>query len=230
MAIDYASNVSWHEGEQQMHALLHLPERENPTSYGLAPYGIRILHRSPLLAIGTLDHEGHPWTTLLGGEPGFARYLGRQSIVGVETLADRVLDPVLSTLNSNRHQRDITQDETNDRIMSALAINPATRERVKLSGSIVVGSFGQSESKTGEEDNVGTVQLVMKIEQSLGTSNDHLESRTLESMASQTVASRLCMPQPSINTIDIMADLVQNKIDRKLSQIHKQERDPSLFA
>ena len=180
MAIDYASNVSWHEGEQQMHTLLHLPEHENPTSYGLAPYGIRILHSSPLLAIGTLDNDGRPWTTLLGGEPGFARYLGRQSIVGVETLADRVHDPALSALNS-RHQGEITQDETNSRIMSGLAINLATRERFKLSGRIVGGSFGQSESKTSEEDNVGTVQLIMKIEQSLGKSNDLFESRNLES-------------------------------------------------
>ena len=176
MAIEYASNVSWHEGEQQMHALLHLPERENPTSYGLAPYGIRLLHRSPLLAIGTLDDDGRPWTTLLGGEPGFARYLGRQSIVGVETLADRVLDPVLSALNSSRHRAEITQNETNGRIMSGLAINLATRERVKLSGRIVVDSFGQSESKTGEEDNVRTVQFIMKIEQSLGMSDDLLNA------------------------------------------------------
>lgn len=175
MAIDYASNVSWHEGEQQMHSLLHLPDQENPTSYGLTPYGVRILQRSPLLAIGTLDDDGRPWTTLLGGEPGFARYLGRQSLVGVETLADRVLDPVLSALTASRYQGEIPQHETDGRIMSGLAINLATRERVKLSGRIVVGSFGQSESNTGEEDNAGIVQLIMKIEQSLGMSNDLFE-------------------------------------------------------
>ena len=175
MAIDYASNVSWHEGEQQMHSLLHLPDRENPTSYGLTPYGIRILQRSPLLAIGTLDDEGRPWTTLLAGEPGFARYLGRQSIVGVKTLADRVFDPVLSALTGSRHEDEIPQNETDGGIMSGLAINPATRERVKLSGRIVVGSFGQSESNTGEEDNAGIVQLIMKIEHSLGMSNDLFE-------------------------------------------------------
>ena len=191
MAIDYASHVSWHEGEQQMHSLLHLPETENPTSYGLAPYGLRILQRSPLLAIGTLDDDGRPWTTLLGGEPGFARYLGRQSIIGVEALADRVFDPVLSALTSSRHQGEITQHETDGRIMSGLAINLATRERVKLSGRIVVGSFGQSESSTDEEDNAGTVQLIMKIEKSLGMSNDLFENWNLETIDSEIVASHL---------------------------------------
>ncbi|KAL8797748.1 MAG: hypothetical protein Q9195_000100 [Heterodermia aff. obscurata] len=210
MAIDYASHVSWHEGEQQMHTLLHVPEGENPTSYGLTQYGIRILHKSPLLAIGTLDNDGRPWTTLLGGEPGFARYLGRQSIVGVETLADRVLDPVLSALNGGNRQGENTQDEISSRIMSGLAINPATRERVKLSGRIVEGSLGHSEPRTGEQENKGMVQLVMKIEQSLGMSSDLFESRNPESMASRIVVFRPSMLQRSINT-DLKADPVQNK-------------------
>ena len=60
MAIDYASNLGWHEGEDQMHQMLHVPARENPTSQGLTPTGVRILHMSPLLALGTLDDRGRP--------------------------------------------------------------------------------------------------------------------------------------------------------------------------
>lgn len=60
MAIDYASNLGWHGGEQQMHHMLHVPARENPTSQGLTPSGVRILHMSSLLALATLDDRGRP--------------------------------------------------------------------------------------------------------------------------------------------------------------------------
>ena len=51
MAIDYASNIGWHEGERAVQTLLHVPERENPTSHGITPSGIHTLHISPLLAL-----------------------------------------------------------------------------------------------------------------------------------------------------------------------------------
>jgi len=65
MAIDYASNLGWHEGEQQMHHMLHVPARENPTSQGLTPHGVRIIHMSSLLALATLDDRGRPVGFLL---------------------------------------------------------------------------------------------------------------------------------------------------------------------
>jgi len=65
MDIDYASNLGWHEGEQQMHHMLHVPARENPTSQGLTPHGVRILHMSSLLALATLDDRGRPVGFLL---------------------------------------------------------------------------------------------------------------------------------------------------------------------
>ena len=51
MAIDYAPNLGWHEGEQAMQSLLRVPEIENPTSHGITPNGVRILQVSPLLAL-----------------------------------------------------------------------------------------------------------------------------------------------------------------------------------
>lgn len=170
MAVDYASNVSWHEGEREMQSLLHVPEQENPTSCGLAPYAIRILHRSHLLAIGILDDDGRPWTTLLGGQPGFARYLGQSSIVGVDTVADRKFDPVLSILTGDQHVGEVTRDGSDSRIMAGLAVRLDSRDRVKLSGRIVAGSFGHMWSGGGKENAEGHAQLVMKIEQSLGKS------------------------------------------------------------
>ena len=74
--------ISFHEGEQKIQRLLHVPIQDNPTFPGLGPDAIRLLHFSSLIAVGTIDSEGRPWTTLLGGEPGFARSLG-QSIIGI---------------------------------------------------------------------------------------------------------------------------------------------------
>jgi len=59
-----------------MHSLLHVPNSDNPTTPGMSPHATLLLHISTSLAIGTLDDDGRPWTTLFGGEPGFARSLG----------------------------------------------------------------------------------------------------------------------------------------------------------
>src|SRR3569833_3625863 len=68
----------WHPGEVQIHELLHVPLRGgNPTAHGLpGAYGYRVAV-SPLVAVGALDDAGRPWTTVSGGEAGFARPLAQ---------------------------------------------------------------------------------------------------------------------------------------------------------
>ena len=157
-----------------------------------------MLQTSPLLAIGTVDDEGLPWTTLLAGEPGFARYL-RPSIIGVDTLANRTLDPVLSALNSSKHQEGIAQDESNSCMMSGLAINLAKRSRLKLSGRLAAELHGTSESHGGEEDDaVERVQMIMKIEQSLGESSKQIKIKcpSLATMASKDMVSERSIYAP----------------------------------
>lgn len=166
----YTSSVRFHEGEERMRSLLHVPDGDNPTSPGLAPYAKRLLHISSLLALGTLDAEGRPWTTLLGGEPGFARSLG-QSIVGVKTLVDRNFDPVIRLLLGDKEDGEVHEENDNERLVSALGIHLVTRERVKLSGKMVAGALGHhrrgSEADESESGAV-EVQLVLAIQQSLG--------------------------------------------------------------
>ena len=171
MAGIYTSPIRFHEGEESMHSLLHVPDRDNPTSPGLNPYAKHLLHNSSLLAIGTLDAEGRPWTTLLGGDPGFARSLG-QSIVGVKTLVDRKFDPVIGNLLDDRQDGEVSEEKSDKRLVSALAIHLATRERVKLSGNMVAGALGHlGPSSAPDEDESGAaeVQLVFAIQQSIGT-------------------------------------------------------------
>lgn len=148
-----------------------------------------MLQTSPLLAIGTLDDEGLPWTTLLAGEPGFARYL-RPSIIGVETLASRTFDPVLSALKSSKREEEIAQDEGSNRMMSGLAIDLARRNRLKLSGRLAAALYGTSESHEREEDAaVERVQLIMKIEQSLGKSSRPIQCPGLAVTTSKNMVS-----------------------------------------
>ena len=170
MAPIYTAPIRFHEGEKRMRSLLHVPDGDNPTSPGLSLYAKRLLHISSLLAVGTLDAEERPWTTLLGGEPGFARSLG-QSIIGVKTFVDRTYDPVIGVLLGDKQDGEVHEDKGYGRLISALGINLATRDRVKLSGKMIAGALG-NHGPTSEADEGGgatEVQLVFAIEQSLGT-------------------------------------------------------------
>lgn len=168
MATVHTTPIEWHQGEEKMHALLHVPDQDNPTSPGLSPHATRLLQKSSLLAIGTLDDCGQPWTTLLGGGPGFARSLG-QSIVGVKTLVDRRYDPVVEVLVGGRQDGEVYEEGKGGRLMSALGIHLATRDRVKLSGKSVAGALvTHGSGALTDERTAAELQAVFTIQRSLG--------------------------------------------------------------
>ena len=168
MAPIYTMPKQFHEGEQKMRSLLHVPDGENPTSPGLSPHATRLLHRSSLLAVGTLDEKGQPWTTLLGGEPGFARSLGR-SIIGVRSLVGRKYDPVIDVLVGGRQDEKVHDEEKGGKLVAALGFHLATRDRVKLSGKMVTGALENPGLGAQENENgAAEVQLALAIQQSLG--------------------------------------------------------------
>ena len=76
--------MPWNEGEDRMHNLMRIPPLDNPTSAMLTPQASFMLQKGPLLAIGTLDPESQPWTTLWGGSAGFSEPLGG-GFVGTRT-------------------------------------------------------------------------------------------------------------------------------------------------
>jgi len=181
MAFIHSSDLGWHAGESAMHSLLRVPHQENPTSPFLTPGAAYMLQSSPLLALGTLDKEGRPWTTIWGGEPGFSRPIA-QSIIGVKTLVDRKNDPVVETLLGGRDDGEVIREEGKGRMVGGLVIDLANRKRVKLYGRMVAGALGQI---GGEVDEIarGEVQLVVKIEQSLGRSSKSHSNLTLLNVA-----------------------------------------------
>lgn len=186
-----------------MRSLLHVPEGDNPTSPGLSPHATRLLHISSLLAIGTLDSEGRPWTTLLGGEPGFTRSLG-QSLIGVKTLVDPKLDPVLDILVGNKEDGEAHEEVKNGRLMSALGIHLATRDRVKLWGKMIAGAISQPDLRPDEiRDAAAEIQLVFAIQRSLGNCPKYLNKKQIIPRIPQPVllSESLPLPDPALKLL-----------------------------
>ncbi|KAJ9151394.1 Oxidoreductase [Pleurostoma richardsiae] len=202
MTTFYEHTQQWHPGELAVHQLLGSPHRQgsNPTSRGLpAPYGYRVA-ASPLVAFGALDSSGRPWTTLWGGERGFARPVA-QGVLGVQGLVDSAHDPVVQALFEGVEDGEMVQGgKEGGRVMAALSIDLSTRDRVKLAGRMLAGAVvprdqGSSNSPRAdggenkdERGGVAEVQLAMLVEESLGNCPKYLNSRTI----------RAHLPSPSL--------------------------------
>ncbi|KAI9878708.1 MAG: hypothetical protein M1830_010752 [Pleopsidium flavum] len=176
---------------------------ENPTSPFLTPGAAYMLQYSPLLALGTLDKEGKPWTTIWGGEPGFSRPIAH-SIIGIKTLVDRKNDPVVETLLGASDDGEVIREESKGRMVSGLAIDLASRRRVKLAGRMVAGALGQLGGE-GEVDESakGEMQLVVKIEQSLGNCPKYLNSKHIYPSLPEPklISSTPHLPQQAIDLL-----------------------------
>jgi hypothetical protein len=144
--------IEWSEGEKLMHSLLHVPTSnyENPTSPYLAPQYGHIVASSPLFAVGIRDKEDRPWTTVWGGSRGFAKPINHQ-LLGIKTSVDGKFDPVVEILKE-------TKSEV---LVSSLGIDPTTRRRAKMMGTIAGVAVNT-------EDSESEVQMLIKIDQSLG--------------------------------------------------------------
>lgn len=161
MATLQIQEAEWHQGEQKMHRLLRVPEFDNPTSPHMTQFAASMLVQSPLLALGTVDAEGRPWTTVWGGERGFARAIS-QEIIGIQATIDRSYDPVAEVLFEGEATGDLIRPEGKGNMVGGLAIDLERRRRVKLFGRMAVGALAST------EEGVGEAQLAVKIEQTLG--------------------------------------------------------------
>ena len=160
--------LPWHEGEQAMHSKLRVPEQDNPTVPLLSPQATNMLQRAPLLAIGTVDAQNRPWTTVWGGETGFAQSLGN-SIIGIRTPVAARHDPVVEILVGKEANGAVVKEEGAGRMLSALSIDLATRKRVKLGGRMIAGALSMRKNDEDVQSaQQSEIQLAVKIEQSLG--------------------------------------------------------------
>ncbi|KAK8116049.1 hypothetical protein PG984_012551 [Apiospora sp. TS-2023a] len=173
----------WHAGERAIqHTLLGDRERprDNPTFHGLAPsYGYRV-QNSPLVAFGTLDRAGRPWTTIWGGEAGFCRPVA-QGVLGVRgATVDARYDPVLGALfgggegdeDGGIQDGEVVRPE-GGKVMSGLSIDLETRDRVKLAGRLVAGAV----SLTAQDGALADLQMAFQVTESLGNCPKYLNKK-----------------------------------------------------
>ncbi|KAF3037399.1 hypothetical protein E8E11_003092 [Didymella keratinophila] len=178
--------MDWSEGESKMHSLLRVPPQDNPTSAMLTPQASFMLQRAPLLAVGTLDNESQPWTALWGGAPGFSEPIGG-GFVGTRALVDSRFDPVVQALVGGTEKGEMLQPQGEGKMLSGLAIDLVTRKRVKIAGKMAAGTIRSVPIEAEEGSSLppdaprtqDQIQLVAKIEQSLGNCPKYLNQYEL---------------------------------------------------
>ncbi|KAF6842968.1 oxidoreductase FAD-binding domain-containing protein [Colletotrichum musicola] len=193
-----ARTIEWHEGELAVHELLKVPTHRNPTAPGLpASYGHRIA-ASPLLALGTLDSEGRPWTTIWGGEAGAVARPVAEGVLGVRSLVDVEDDPVFAALWEGREREEVVRFEGGKKV-AGLAIDLRTRDRVKIAGRMVAGAVAE-----------GEVQVAVEVEESLGNCPKYLNKKDVRprpAVVKGDVQRGLPLSEDAVRVVD-KADMV----------------------
>ncbi|RMX82961.1 hypothetical protein D0869_05672 [Hortaea werneckii] len=176
----FFQDLPWHEGEERIQNTMRVPPgHDNPTVPTLSPQLAAHLQIAPLVAIGTLDKNGRPWTTLWGGEQGLARPLGG-GIVGIKTAVTGRHDPVVEELVGKEATGEVIREQGEGRMVSGLTIDLETRKRVKMYGRMVAGALlSREDESTDRKETVAEVQLVVKIQQSLGNCPKYLNSKKI---------------------------------------------------
>ncbi|OHE94265.1 oxidoreductase FAD-binding domain-containing protein [Colletotrichum orchidophilum] len=171
--------IDFHPGELALHDLLKIPRRANPTSAGLPPsYGHRIAV-APLLALGTLDNDRRPWTTLWGGEAGAMARPIAEDVLGIRSQVDLVDDPVFRALWGDQEGQPVVQPgggPEGGKLVSGLSIDLRTRDRVKFGGRMVAGAV--TEGAAGDHRSSSSeVQIAVNVEESLGNCPKYLNKK-----------------------------------------------------
>ncbi|KAK7538865.1 oxidoreductase-like protein [Phyllosticta citricarpa] len=177
MALVAAMHFS--EGERQIQRLMNpsLRELDNPTAPTLTHQAAFALNNFPLIALGALDSQDRPWTTLLGGSPPLAQPLG-DSLVGVQAKVNAASDPVIEALfDAKQHQVNgqVIREETPGKMIGGLPIHLETRKRVKIFGRMAARKL----SLGTEDDRVGDIQLFFNVEQSLGNCPKYINAKQI---------------------------------------------------
>jgi NAD(P)H-flavin reductase len=172
--------LTFHEGEKRMMHAMGAPIHENPSSPGITPQLAFHLANAPLMAVGTVDRQGAPWTTLWGGEQGLARALGG-GVAGIRTVVAQQHDPVVETLVGQNTSGSVVREQGTGRMVSGLTIDLSTRKRVKMFGRMIAGALGVKEKEEPARGGAteAEIQLVLKIEESLGNCPKYLNRKQI---------------------------------------------------
>ncbi|KAL7911894.1 hypothetical protein GGI35DRAFT_301446 [Trichoderma velutinum] len=183
-----------HEGEVAVYKMLKLPISGDPTSSGLPTnHAVRAM-QSPLVAVGTLDSKGRPWTTVWGGDVGCARPVA-EDVLRFDSKVDTEHDPVFNALlgsDETKTGHAVLQDDKR-KMMAALTIDLDGQDRVKLMGKMLAAV----ESKDGR------VRIAMDIEESLGNCPKYLNRKEIVPNNAHPVliSQKLPLPQEAVDLL-----------------------------
>ena len=194
--------MPWHEGEDKIHRLTHLPASDNPTHSMLVGALARRVTLSPTIALGAIDKQDRIWCTIWGGDIPIAQQVAR-GVIGIRTQVDASFDPVVEALYGGQSDGEVVRD---NKMVSALSINLEERDRVKMFGQMMAGSLNADDSSSGSmadhESNkvgrTGNAQLVVQISQSLGNCPKYLNKKAIKSYTS--AKPRLISNSPVLST------------------------------
>ncbi|KAH8908524.1 hypothetical protein BR93DRAFT_950357 [Coniochaeta sp. PMI_546] len=193
------SAFGWHSGERAVQDLLGVStaSRPNPTSLEFPPaHGIRIASNH-LMGLGALDDQGRPWSTIWGGERGFAQRIAK-GILGIRALVDRTYDPVAQALLGAPGGGTVQPDDmtTGHKFMSGMSIDFDSRDRVKIMGRLLT-------SDAGDDVKVGEVQLAMIVQESTGNCPKYINKRDVRAHvpSPRLVSDSLPLPQQAVDLI-----------------------------
>ncbi|KAJ5959491.1 Riboflavin synthase-like beta-barrel [Penicillium vulpinum] len=177
------NTVPWHEGEERLHHWLRVPHGDNPGVPYLSTRAAFLVQQCPLVALGTLDSQGRPWSTIWGGKVGFAKPVA-ESLIDLRTQVDSKYDPVVQALLTGNKT-----DAYTGKMVSGLAIDLENRRRVKLYGRMVAGSLSDRDA--------GQAQLVVHIEESLGNCPKYMNKKHI---VPAQPGSKLISDSPQLNS------------------------------
>lgn len=197
--------MPFHPGELQVQKAMRVPNVPNPTISARSAQLASHIEVAPILALGAIDDEGWPWTTLAGGSPGLGKAIGADWI-GLRAPVCGKYDPVVELLAKS----DGAGSGGQKRMVSGLTIDLQARKRVKLYGKLVA-SMLQPGVHAAEHDDpkaAAELQLVLAIQQSLGNCPKYLNKRTIRPSNSRPVlkSTSIQLPEEAIQLIS-KADL-----------------------
>ncbi|OQN98417.1 hypothetical protein B0A48_15686 [Cryoendolithus antarcticus] len=200
----FYQDLPMHEGEVAMMKAMHAPVVDNPSFPAVSPQLANHLQIAPLIAIGTLDKQGRPWTTLWGGQKGLAQSLGG-NVIGIKTAVAGRHDPVVEELMGKEATGTIVREEGQGRMVSGVTMDLQTRKRVKLFGHMIAGALMVREDEATEaHEHVVEIQLVLKIDQSLGNCPKYFNKKVITPAGTKPVLVSDA-PQLSQEGIDLIA-------------------------
>jgi hypothetical protein len=149
-----------------------------------------------------MDNLNRPWTTVWGGDRGFARPVA-ENVLAFNSAVDTRHDPVFQALWDGADPQDdgvVRPGGGEGKGMAGLAIDLETRDRVKLMGKMVAGAAVNG----GKE-----VQMAMVVTGSLGNCPKYLNKKdvVLHEMKPELVSDSLLLPQGALDLIE-MADML----------------------